>query len=99
MEACQVVKNESGDEVLIPLDSKVNGNHKKIYASLNRNINLKKFYLELFKRSYCLPRFCKLKFAVLGLILLKPCNSIQGWAIISHEGPDLQKLLKPRAAR
>ena len=25
MEACQVVKNEAGDEVLLPLDSKVNG--------------------------------------------------------------------------
>ena len=23
----------------------------------------------------------------------------QRWAIISHEGPDLEKLLKPRAAR
>ena len=23
----------------------------------------------------------------------------QGWAIISHEGPDLEKLLTPRAAR
>ena len=29
----------------------------------------------------------------------EPMTLEQGWAIISHEGPDLEKLLKPRAAR
>ena len=32
--------------------------------------------------------------------LMEELNIVcQGWAIISHEGPDLEKLLKPRAAR
>ena len=30
---------------------------------------------------------------------IKLQDIMQGWAIISHEGPDLEKLLKPRAAR
>ena len=30
--------------------------------------------------------------------LVERMSQDQGWAIISHEGPDLKELLKPRAA-
>ena len=33
------------------------------------------------------------------MLLLKTIGLQQGWASFSHDGPDLEKLLKPRAAR
>ena len=47
---------------------------------------------------YCATALCN-RFYPFTLKLELPIVLEQGWASFSHEGPDLEKLLKPRAAR